>query len=92
MMIFHSELLVSQGVFIWLTSAEDRFRTGGHLMAGQVAHWMNLHRDLIATPREDREILSEICQRIKGINDRHSAYPTWLCVLCQQFAIENGNL
>lgn len=65
-------LMASFGVRdAYIDSQRDRFRTGVHLMAGQVAHWMNLHRDLIATPREDRAILSEICQRIKGINDRY---------------------
>lgn len=64
-------LMASFGVRdAYIDSQRDRFRTGVHLMAGQVAHWMNLHRDLIAQ-RKDREILSKICQRIKGINDRY---------------------
>ena len=53
-------------------SYQDRFGTVVHLMAGQVAHWMNLHRELIAPKREDCEILSKTCERIKEINERHS--------------------
>ncbi|CAK9088544.1 unnamed protein product [Durusdinium trenchii] len=51
----------------YIESQRDRFKCEVHLMAGEVAHWMNVNCKLVAH-KEDREMLKNVCWEIKKIN------------------------